>query len=265
MARRRIVTLLTDFGLREAYVSSMKGVLLSINPNLTIVDISHEVPKFDIRRAALVLAQAAPSFPPWTIHMAIVDPGVGTSRKPLILETNRFTFIGPDNGVLSIAAVRDGVLRAFRIEGDRYALPGQSSTFAGRDLFAPIAAHISRGVPPRRLGKGLRNFRRLSIPKPRRTHQGIRGEVLLIDSFGNLITNIDRSLLRGMRSKGIVTAEVGGKVLRLPFLNTYGEAPRGNPLALIGSSGLLEIGSNRCSMAERLQGAKEGSGLLIRF
>jgi len=197
--------------------------------------------------------------------MAIVDPGVGTSRKPLILETNRFTFIGPDNGVLSIAAERDGVLRTFRIDGDRYALPGQSITFAGRDLFAPIAAHISRGVPPRRLGKRLRNFRRLSIPKPRRTPQGIRGEVLLIDSFGNLITNIDRSLLRGMRSNGIVTAEVGGKVLRLHFLNTYGEAPRGNPLALMGSSGLLEIGSNQCSMAERLQGVKEGSGLLIRF
>lgn len=265
MTRRRIVTLLTDFGLQDAYVSSMKGVLLSINPDLAIVDISHEVPKFDVRRAALILAQAAPFFPEGTVHMAIVDPGVGTSRKPLVIETNRFIFVGPDNGILSLAAEKDGVRRQFQMEEGRYVLPERSSTFAGRDLFAPIAAHISRGVPLKRLGKELRSFRRISIHKPLSSNRSIRGEVLIIDSFGNLITNIDGSLLRGIKRGGIIAIEVDGKALRLPFLHAYGEVPRGNPLALIGSIGLLEIGSNRCSMAERLRGVKEGSRVLIRF
>jgi len=143
-----IITLLTDFGMRDAYVGCVKGVLLGINPSINIVDISHEVPKFNVKYAALILAQAARFYPKGTIHMAIVDPGVGTRRRMLIVKTENYYFVGPDNGILSIAAIRDGVRQTFQIDERRAGPEGVSRTFAARDIFAPIATRLTCGMPP---------------------------------------------------------------------------------------------------------------------
>lgn len=262
-ASKNTITLLTDFGLRDAYLGCMKGVLLSINPSLNIIDISHEVPKFNVKYAALILAQAAQFFPKGTVHMAIVDPSVGTRRRMLIVETKNYFFVGPDNGVLSIAAIRDGVRQAFQIDERRVGLERGSRTFAARDIFAPIAARITCGVPPKDLGRTITGFHGLTIGGPRSSGVRIVGEVLLIDSFGNIVTNIDCSSLKGVKFDQCILVKVGSEDLRIPFVRTYGEVKEGEALALIGSSGLLEIGMNRGSMSGRLSSAKEGTRVAV--
>ncbi|MGQ9514007.1 MAG: SAM hydrolase/SAM-dependent halogenase family protein [Thermoproteota archaeon] len=261
----QIVTLLTDFGQNDAYVASMKGVLLDINPKLRIIDISHEVPKFNVKRAAIVLAQASSFFPRRTIHVAVVDPGVGTLRKPLVMKTKNYFFVGPDNGVLSIAAEKDGILCVYRIEEGRYVFANRSCTFAGRDIFAPVAAHISRGVPLKKLGKEIGSIKRISICEPKRSGNMIDGEVLMIDSFGNIITNIGASLIRDMKIGQIILIKIGSKAIKAPFLKTYGDVERGKPLAIIGSYDLLEIGINQGNISRLLRDVKEGSKVRINL
>ncbi|MBO3802464.1 MAG: SAM-dependent chlorinase/fluorinase, partial [Candidatus Brockarchaeota archaeon] len=216
----RIVTLLTDFGTRDHYVASMKGVLLGIEPRLQVIDVSHDVPKFGVRRAAITLAQAAKFFPRGTVHVAVVDPGVGTPRKHLILETKRFFFVGPDNGVLSIAAEEDGIKGAYEIRGSRYVFQERSNTFAGRDVFAPAAAHLAKGLPPERLGEEIdpSEIKKVGIGEPRKSGRRVEGEILAIDEFGNLVTNITRSLVGELKFGKAITGKVGGSSLKVPFL-----------------------------------------------
>jgi S-adenosylmethionine hydrolase len=247
-----VITLTTDFGLADGYVASMKGVVMGINPNAQLVDICHTIPPQDIARAAFVLGTAAPFFPPGTVHLAVVDPGVGTARKAVVLRTPRADFVAPDNGVLSYVVqpyltgaartnrrkLKAGPgLEVFAITEPCFWISPVSATFHGRDIFAPVAAHLSLGVSPSEFGRPVESLAVLPLSRPSRLPDGtLVGNILHIDSFGNLITNItSRDLPPGLND---ITVGVGSEVIR-GLSYTYGM--RGGLIALIGSSNYLEI------------------------
>lgn len=259
-----IITLLTDFGAKDAYVGCIKGVILSIHPQVRVVDISHEIPRFNIRYGAFILMQAAPYFPRETIHVVVVDPGVGTKRHPLVIETERYVFIGPDNGVMTLAAKMDGVKRAFKIDNNKYTLPGPSKTFAGREIFAPVAAHIAKGVPLEEFGPELSSFQVLTIPKPRVKENCIIGEIFIVVSFGNLITNIHSSDIKSELGRRI-KVEINRSSFELPFVSAYGDVMKGQSLTLIGSSNFLEIGINQGNASEVFEAKMGDPVCLSRF
>lgn len=252
-----IVTLTTDFGLRSSYVGSLRGALLSAAPRVILADISHEIRPFDLLEAALMLRAAAPAFPGGTVHLAVVDPGVGGERRPLAVVSRGHFFVGPDNGVFT--PFLDGRESAFRLDAARIAREDPSPTFHGRDLFAPAAARIARGEPPESLGDPVRDPVRLEWPEPRETARGLRGVVLGVDAFGNLITNIEGDRLPADR--GAPRVEVAGSVVA-GIRRTYGDAAPGELLALVGSGGFLEIAVNRGSAAERL---RAGPGTVVEL
>src|SRR3990172_9348844 len=191
MSASPIITLLTDFGTADPFVASMKGVILSINPKATIVDITHEIPPHGIRQAAFVLKSAYRYFPKGTIHVVVVDPGVGGPRKPLLAVTPQAFFIAPDNGVLIYIYHHNPSTRVYELTAKRYRLKDYSSTFDGRDLFAPAAARLSKGITPAQMGLKIARYLKFPIPRPRRLGKnGLQGQVIHIDRFGNLITNI---------------------------------------------------------------------------
>jgi S-adenosylmethionine hydrolase len=236
-----IITLLTDFGLRDPYVAEMKGVILDICPRVNIVDVSHDIEKFNVRSGAFVLASASQFFPKGTINVAVIDPGVGTERRGLCVETSRGFLIGPDNGVLVLAARIEGIEHVRVIENSEYFLPELSHTFHGRDVFAPVAAHIANGVNPLNIGPETSKMvvpRFVKIVKGRKS---VTGEVIYVDSFGNVITNISAKDLEGVGLCQESKLKVDGMRGRLRFCNAYGEVEVGEPLALIGSHGFLEI------------------------
>ena len=248
----------TDFGLSDWFVGVMKGVILSLCPRAPIVDISHGVQAGDIVAGALVLREAYSFFPPGTVHMGVVDPGVGGERAPIAVRTKRYLFVGPDNGLVSLAAGEDGVEEIVSIEMPRFMLEEVSGTFHGRDIFAPAAAHLAGGVRMDELGPRLEGMKRLEIGAVRREGQSIEGEVIYADRFGNLITNIRREEIGSEK----IEVEVGGESVR-GLLASYSSAAPGEPLALIGSGGYLEISVNGGSAAERF-GAVRGSPVKIR-
>lgn len=231
-----VVALLTDFGFRDYFVAVMKGVILSINPGARIVDITHEVPPQDVFTGAFILKAAYRWFPPGTIFVAVVDPGVGTERAPLILKTRRYFFVGPDNGLLAPAAEEDGVLEAYRIE---VRLPQLSSTFHGRDVFAPAAAYLSLGVEPRLIGSPISQWKRLEIPEARVVDGVVYSRVVYIDRFGNVYTSA-RSL-QGVSYGEVMCVETPRGVLRARYVETYGRASPGEAVLLINSEGYLEL------------------------
>ncbi len=236
-----IITLTTDFGLLDAYVGTMKGVILSINPRVTIVDICHEVERHDIRGGMFLLSACYRYFPPGTIHVAVVDPGVGTARRGLALSAAGALFVGPDNGIFSFALAQadDGERIAIQLTNSSYWLPSPSATFHGRDIFAPVAAHLSLGVPIHELGTPLdtRELVRLSLPLVHRGKDGLVGEVVHVDRFGNLVTNITRADLAHL---SMPVVEIGGKGT-VGLRDTFGDGKAGELIALIGSTGYLEI------------------------
>ncbi len=246
---QRIVTLLTDFGARDAFVGVMKGVMLGINPALTFVDLSHEVPPQDILAGALLLRSAAPFFPPRTIHLAVVDPGVGSRRRPLLVETQDALFIGPDNGLLSLAAPVGSLVRIIHLTNAQFFLSQQSRTFHGRDLFAPMAAHVSRGVAPERCGVIVPTMEQLSLPPVQPQPNGIIGCVIHIDHFGNVITNISEADLRPF-SREVLLVSIGDVHLN-GIDATYAAVAVGAPVALLNSWGMLEIAVRNGSAARR--------------
>ncbi|MHA1378162.1 MAG: SAM hydrolase/SAM-dependent halogenase family protein [Candidatus Helarchaeota archaeon] len=249
--KRRVITLLTDFGLADPYVSSMKGVILNICPNAKIVDISHQIGKFNIREAAFKLAFTAQYFEPNTIHLVVVDPGVGSSRKALIVITKRYLFIGPDNGVLSIAAQKDGIKRIVEITNKKFFRKKVSNTFHGRDVFSPIAAYLARRVAVKRFGPNIKNLLKLEFPSPVTANNKINGEILYIDGFGNIITNIDSAVLKKMSisHKSKIEIQINNEIMNIPICNSYSEVIKGNLLGIIGSSGYLEISANQGNAA----------------
>ncbi|MFX0097624.1 MAG: S-adenosyl-l-methionine hydroxide adenosyltransferase family protein [Candidatus Hodarchaeota archaeon] len=249
-----IITLLTDFGTRDPYVAAMKGTILRICTDAKIVDISHEVPKFNIKHAAFLLLQTIEYFPEGTIHVVVVDPGVGTSRRRIIIETKKSFFIGPDNGVLIPAAEREGISQIIEIKSTKYMLSEVSKTFEGRDVFAPVAAHLASGTPLESFGNPMKNVVKHPFPSSEVSKSGISGEVVHIDGFGNLITNINKNHLRVKNIKfgEAITVSINDRTHKIPFLRTYGDSSKGEYLAIIGSSGLLEISINQGNAANDL-------------
>ena len=256
-----IVTLTTDFGLRDAYVAEMKGVMLGIaeaaRRPLALVDVTHDVERHDITEGALALEAAAPCFPAGTVHLAVVDPGVGTSRRGMALAAGGHVFIGPDNGLFTPFLDEDG-WRAFELVEADYRLPNVSRTFHGRDVFAPAAAHVASGVDPARLGPPLDDPVRLAWPEVRAVAGAVAGAVVHADRFGNLITSIHARTLAPINNDLVI--RVGGR--EVPLVGTYGDLSVGRPGALIGSSGRLEIAVREGSAATLLR-ARRGTGVMV--
>jgi len=259
-----IITLLSDFGLKDPYVAEMKAVILSINPHARIVDITHEIEKFNIRMGAFVLASAIPYFPADTIHGAVVDPGVGTKRRPVIVETKRNLYVGPDNGLLMLAAQKEGLLGVYHVNNPKYMLSRVSRTFHGRDIFAPAAAYLSRGKTPSEFGPEIQDY---ALPTFAKAHEGegeLLGEVLHIDDFGNVVSNISAENLKkmGMREGHPLRIKLDGKTLTLRLCSAYGEVPEKTPLAIIGSCDFLELSVNQGNAA-RMFKTKTGDSLRV--
>jgi hypothetical protein len=229
----------------------MKAVILSINRNAIIVDITHEIPKYSIRTGAFTLASAAPYFPKGTVHLAVVDPGVGSRRKPMIVETEKSLYVGPDNGLLMLAAKAEGICRVFEIAQKKFLRDTLSNTFHGRDIFSPIAAHLSKGVSPSKVGRILKNYHQPLFLNARIRDNVIDCEVLHIDSFGNIVTNI--------RSKDLTQAGIGvGSRLeymnrKFTFFQTYSDVSKGSLLGLVGSHGFFEVAANQRNAARLLR------------
>ena len=261
--RSGIVTLITDFGLQAEYAGAMKGAILSANPRCRIVDVTHQIPARDILRASFVLKNAYPYFPEGTVHLVVVDPGVGTRRRPLILQKGRHFFIGPDNGVFTGILSAPGELTGYEIIREEFFRKPVSTTFHGRDLFGPVAGHLAAGLPPQKFGPPISGFALAEWPCPEQKENRLTGRILWTDPFGNLLTNV------GRKEYGAVLAErnwrISGKGWRIELLSeTYGEGKPGDPLALFGSSGYLELAVNQGRAADRL-GMKPGDPLVIRL
>ncbi len=257
----RIITLTTDFGYQDPFVGIMKGVVSGIDPAATIIDLTHGVAPQDVTGGALALAATVDFFPDGATHVAVVDPGVGGDRRPILLETDRACFIGPDNGLLSLAANRQRLIRIVHLSNPAYHLRPTSTTFHGRDIFAPVAAHRSAGVPPEKLGEAVETFEDLSLPAPERNGEGrVIGQVIYIDGFGNLTTNIGREDLEAFRTDHI-SVRIGDSVIR-GLSASYASAGTGNYLALINSWELLEI-SRSDGNAKTSLGARVGTRVLL--
>lgn len=250
----RTIALLTDFGARDPFVGVMKGVIARIAPAARVIDLAHEVPARDVRAAAVALWTAYRYFPPRTIFVAVVDPGVGTRRRILAAETSAGTFLAPDNGLLTLVLRAAPPKRAVAVTERRHRLPEVSATFHGRDIFAPVAARLARGLPLSRLGPRVREWVRLSFGEPERRAGRVRGEVISIDRFGNAMTNIPGAWAR----KGDAVVIRGRRVA--PVASAYADVPRGRAVAVIGSAGTLEIAVNGGS-AERKFKLKTGESV----
>ena len=246
-----IITLTTDFGSGSHYAAAMKGVILSIHPAATIVDLSHDIPPQDIRRAALLLNDAADWFPPDTLHVAVVDPGVGTDRAIVYARIGRQQFIAPDNGLLSRLAARTPPSKIIRLADPAYWLDRVSTTFHGRDIMAPVAARLALGLDPERLGPPFPGLTAIDWPEPRQETNRIDGAVIEIDSFGNLITNLTADLFAG-RPTDRRACVVCNIYETWGIYHAYAEQPRGTLVALIGSDGRLELALVGDNAAKRL-------------
>jgi S-adenosylmethionine hydrolase len=257
-----IISLITDFGIQDGYVGAMKGVILSINPRASIVDISHGVERHDLIQAALMLRSTCRYFPKGSIHVVVVDPGVGGRRKPLLVETEKFFFVGPDNGVLSLALEAERPLQVVSIEDSKYILPWVSDTFHGRDIFAPAAAHCSLGVPADRFGPEVKTYRSMQLSRPRVLADGLQGEVIIVDHFGNLVTNISCRHLDEHLGTAPLTIRLG-KTTISKISRSYQEVPQGEPLAIIGGWDLLEIAVNGGD-ARSVLGVERGEAVAVR-
>ena len=259
---KKIVTLLTDFGGHDHYVAAVKGVLLSINPALTIVDITHEISPQNIREAGFVLASACAHFPEGTLHLAVVDPGVGGKRQGLAAATERYLFVGPDNGLFDWIFTVDPPHQVVVLENPEYQLPQVSATFHGRDIFAPAAGHLSLGLALEKLGPAIKYRMHFPGRLILRDQDKLQGEIIHVDRFGNLISNIE---IPHVETKGrlqdLQVSLATEQVLTGP--GTYEEAPPLRPFALIGSSGLLEV-SVRDGSAHTITGCGVGTPVLVR-
>jgi S-adenosyl-L-methionine hydrolase (adenosine-forming) len=258
---RPVIALLTDFGLQDHYAGTLKGVLLGICPDLTLVDITHDVPVHDVLTGALELAASFRYFPAGTIFLVVVDPGVGSARRGLAAEAGEYRFVAPDNGVLTEVFRELPPRRVVELTERRYARPTISRTFEGRDRFAPAAAWLAKGIQLPALGRALPDYQRLDIPTAAVTVDAIRGTVLRIDRFGNLVTNIDRRAFDAFVRGDGVRIEAGGvPVTRL--VATYADIPGADVCALFGSSDHLELAANVSSAAERL-GLRRGAAVTV--
>jgi S-adenosylmethionine hydrolase len=239
-----LITLLTDFGTADGFVGAMKGVIFSLNPSATVVDITHDIASQDIMGGALALAAAVPFFPEGSIHVAVVDPGVGTARKPILVTWRSRYLIGPDNGLLSLVFPETEPATVYHLEDRSKFLANVSCTFHGRDVFAPAAARLSAGAKPEDFGPRLEQWERLRIPRPVFEKERISGQVIHVDRFGNLITNVREEDLPLGRHRKQLKIRLAGRVIT-GVLTSYAEVEPGETLAVIGSGGFLELSQNR--------------------
>ena len=255
----QIITLTTDFGSRDWFVGTIKGVIFSINPRAHVIDLTHEIPPGDIRAGAFALMASCSYFPKGTIHTAVVDPGVGSARQAIAVQTASGFFVGPDNGVLSFALARQKVLSIRRLDDERYFLQPVSRTFHGRDIFAPVTAHLSRGLSIRKLGPAQKDFVRLPWHEPRQRRNSTEGEIVYIDRFGNAITNIESPSLRARNRYQVFC----GRKLLGPVKSFYQSVPLGETVVVPGSTGFLEICVNGGSAQKELK-LRIGSEVSVR-
>ena len=261
--RRPVITLTTDFGISDHFAGTMKGVILGICPDAQIVDISHQVTPFEVAEGGFLIAQAYRYFPRGTVHVVVVDPGVGTSRRPILLEAAGQYFVAPDNGVLTMVYLDQQKRKVRVIDNDRYFLKTVSHTFHGRDIFSPVAAHLAAGVRPARFGKPVEDYMRLSFEKPMRTaRRGWTGAILKIDRFGNLITNFPAQDFPQIEKQPF-ELQVGLQAVRRLARN-YAECNPGEVFAIAGSSGYLEVSSSQASAAKIL-GCGVGAPVELRL
>ncbi|MCY4455024.1 MAG: SAM-dependent chlorinase/fluorinase [Chloroflexi bacterium] len=248
-----IVTLTTDFGTQDSYVAQLKGVLLAGCADVRIHDLTHEIAPHDVVEGALFLAGALPAFPPGTVHLAVVDPGVGGDRRPIAVEVAGQRVVCPDNGLLTLLARSHPIDAVHELTNSRFRREPRSATFEGRDVFAPAAAHLACGGSLVDLGPSVAELIQVALPEPVAGEDGVRGEVLHVDRFGNAITNIPASMLP---EAGHARVHAAGRDLAL--LRTYADAEAGEALALIGSSGYVEVAVREGSAAEAL-GLRRGA------
>lgn len=266
MAHRPIITLTTDFGLNDHFVGTMKGVILKILPNAEIVDICHSVQAFDILDGALALAESYSYFPTRTVHLVVVDPGVGSARRPIIASSEEQNFVAPDNGVLSLMYAREERLSVRHITSDHYFLQPVSNTFHGRDIFAPVAAYLAKGVDHEKFGEEITDFVRFNAPKPKPADANtLRGVVLRVDRFGNLITNFTpQDAPAVFQQQPPAFKIVVGKREVSVMRQNYAEGAPGEVFGILGSMGYLEIVANRGSAAQ-LVGSGKGTEVQLIF
>lgn len=256
----RILTFLSDFGSRSPYPAAMKGA--AARGDVVFVDITHDVPRHDIRAGAYLLWSAAHAFPPGTVHCAVVDPRVGTARAALAVASGGHLFVGPDNGLLMPAARRLGSPRVFRLVATPGRGAGVSSTFHGRDVFAPAAARLAAGEPVETIGRPAQEFVDLAFPVGRRRGRRLEGEVLWVDPFGNVLTTIPGRLLAGMPARRPVEVQVGAGSITAVVGTTFGDVSRGQAVAYVGSDGVVEVAINQGSAAA-VTGAAPGARVRI--
>ncbi|HZZ29793.1 MAG TPA: SAM-dependent chlorinase/fluorinase [Pirellulales bacterium] len=258
-----IITLTTDFGFGSPYVAAMKGVMLGMHPAVRFVDLSHAVGPQNVREGAVLLAETTPWFPAGTVHVAVIDPGVGTARKLLYARIGDQQYLVPDNGLLSLLAKRRKPDRIVELTNSEYWLPEVSRTFHGRDILAPVAAQVSLGLEPERLGSAMHKLLTLDWPDARRDGNRVEGDVQWIDRFGNAITNIPASLLsEGEKSSAVRIRCAGCEITGLT--QAYGQRQQGELAALVGSSGFLEIAVVNGSAAEKLN-VQVGGPVVVEF
>ena len=245
-----LITLTTDFGTSDHFIGTMKGVILGIAPKARIVDISHEVGPFEVSEGAFTIAQAYSYFPKKTVHVAVVDPGVGSTRRPILAEMGGQYFVAPDNGVLSMIFSREKA-KVRHITNEKYFLHPVSRTFHGRDIFSPVAAHLARGVTPARFGKLIDDYLRLTLEKPNRTGKRVwTGTILRVDRFGNLVTNFSIDEFPQVKTRPFELNVGLDKLTRLAL--TFTECEPGELFTIAGSSGYLEVATNQGSAAKKL-------------
>jgi len=261
-----MITLTTDFGLTEHYVGAMKGVIFSVNPTAQLVEITNAVQSFDVLDGALAISQAYSFFPKDTVHIVVVDPGVGGPRRPIIATAGQYVFVAPDNGVLSLVYEREERVSVRHITSEHYFHHPVSNTFHGRDIFAPVAAYLSKGVDQAKFGEEITDFVRFLAPKPKATAANAwKGIVLKTDKFGNLITNISPKdipqIFDGSSNQFKITV---GKAEISKLYTTYAEGAAGEMFAILGSSGFLEISTNK-GAASRVASADKGSEVSVNI
>lgn len=258
--RRPIITLTTDFGTKDGYVGAVKGVIKRINPQVEILDITHQVDPFDVLGAAFVLSNFYRYFPQGSIHLVVIDPGVGGQRQPLLIRSQSFYFVGPDNGIFSFIYQNEELIQIRILSNKKYFLAEPSSTFHARDIFAPVAAYISLGVDLKEFGKSAKECMKLMFPEPESLKRSLSGEIIHIDNFGNLITNIQAQLLQNKKVTMILVSK--RKIKRI--VQSYFDIPPGEVGALVGSSGFLEIASNQKS-AQNILKSRTGTKVKVGF
>ena len=261
---RPVIALLTDFGSADHYAGTMKGVILQICPDVTLVDITHEIPAHDVMAGALELAATFKYFPAGTIFVAVVDPGVGSARRGVAADTGDYRFVAPDNGVLTQVLRETPAKKIVELTERRYARPTVSRTFEGRDRFAPAAAWLAKGTQLPALGRAVAEIQKLDIPLPETSGDTIRGVILRVDRFGNLVTNIDRKTVEKLGQGSGITIDAGGRRIER-LVATYAELPPDGVGALFGSTDHLELAAPSASAAGRLGLARGASVTVTRL